>query len=133
MRLPVIISLGLLLSECALVAVGLVVDRAELWSAATGFGSPPKLVAAFVAAFSAAFWLRAIAWRVLLKHRAGTFSLFAVLQTTLLANHVLPFGIREAARPLMAMRRGVPGAEAAVLEALGIPAEVQVTSSEQAI
>ncbi len=118
MRLPVKISLGLLLSACALVAVGLVIDRAELWSAATGLGSHPELVAAFVAAFSAAFWLRAIAWRVLLRHRAGTFSLFAVLQTTLLANHVLPFGIGEAARPLMAMRRGVPGAEAAATTAV---------------
>ena len=112
-RLLVRTILGLALAASAGVLVVLVIDRAELRSAIGALGNRPELLAAFLAAYSGAFWLRAWAWRALLTHRPGTVSLFAILQTTLLANHVLPFGIGEAARPVLAVRRGVPMAEAA--------------------
>ena len=112
------VALGLALAACAVVAIALLVDRAELRSAIAVFGARPELLAAFLAAYSAAFWLRSMAWRELLTNRAGPFSLFSILQATLLANHVLPFGLGEAARPLLATRRGVPIAEAAATTAV---------------
>ena len=72
----------------------------------------------FLAAYAAAFWLRAIAWRRLLTHRTGVFSLFAVLHAALLANHLLPFKAGEAVRPYLAGQRGVPLGEAAATTAI---------------
>ena len=107
------IMLGLALAVGALLIVALLVDWAELGSAIGALGNRSELLVVFLTAYTAAFWLRALAWRALLTHRRGAFSLFSILQATLLANHVLPFGLGEATRPLLATRRGVPIAEAA--------------------
>ena len=72
----------------------------------------------FVAAYAGAFWLRAVAWKRLLTHRTGVFSLFAVLHAALLANHLLPFKAGEAVRPYLAGQRGVPLGEAAATTAI---------------
>ena len=101
-----------------LALVGLLVDRAELRSAIGVLGSRPDLLAMFLGAYAAAFWLRAIAWRRLLTHRTGVFSLFAVLHAALLANHLLPFKAGEAVRPYLAGQRGVPLSEAAATTAV---------------
>ncbi len=109
---------GLAAGLTVLALVGLLVDRAELRSAIAVLGSRPELLAMFVAAYAGAFWLRAIAWKRLLTHRTGVFSLFAVLHAALLANHLLPFKAGEAVRPYLAGQRGVPLGEAAATTAI---------------
>ena len=111
-------SLGLALAAGAVALIALIVDWVELRSAVGTLSDRPELLSAFVLAYSAAFGLRAFAWRALLTHRVGPVALFSVLQGTLLANHVLPFGIGEATRPLLANRRGMPIAEAATSTAV---------------
>ena len=99
------------------VAVGALVwwlgDWAELANAVATLIQRPELLAALVISYTSAFALRAVAWRELLSSRPGMFGLFACLQAALLANHLLPFKLGEAARPLLASRRGIPLAEAA--------------------
>ena len=106
--LPVRIAGGLAIAACAAAAVALLIDGAELGSAASALWSRPELVAAFLAAYTAAFGLRAMAWRTLLASRGTGLELFSILQATLLANHLLPFGLGEAVRPSLAARRGIP-------------------------
>ena len=109
---------GLAAGLSVLALVGLLVDRSELWSAIVVLGARPDLLAMFLAAYAAAFWLRAVAWRRLLTHRTSVFSLFAVLHAALLANHLLPFKAGEAVRPYLAGQRGVPLGEAAATTAI---------------
>ena len=110
--------IGLALASGAVLVVALLIDVAQLRSAIGTLGNRPDLVAAFLAAYSFAFWLRALAWRVLLTRRLRLVSLFSILQGTLVANHALPFGLGEATRPLLATRHGVPIAEAATSTAV---------------
>ena len=109
---------GLAAGLTVLALVGLLVDRAQLWSAIGTLGSRPELLAIFLAAYASAFWLRAIAWRRLLSHRTGVFSLFAVLHAALLANHLMPFKAGEVVRPYLAAQRGIPLGEAAATTAV---------------
>ena len=104
------------------VAVGLLVwwlaDWAQLAHAVVTLGQGPELLAALLVSYTAAFALRAVAWRQLMTSPAGAFGLFTCIQAALLANHLLPFKLGEAARPLLASRRGVPLSEAAATTAV---------------
>ena len=93
-------------------------DWAELADAVGTLVERPELLAALLVSYTAAFALRAVAWRQLMTGRPGVFGLFTCLQAALLANHLLPFKLGEAARPLLATRRGVPLAEAATTTAV---------------
>ena len=104
------------------IAVGLLVwwlaDWAELAHAVVTLGQRPELLAALLVSYTAAFALRTVAWRRLMTSASGTFGLFTSIQAALLANHLLPFKLGEAARPLLAARRGVPLSEAAATTAV---------------
>ncbi len=93
-------------------------DWAELAAAVVTLTQRPELLAALLVSYTAAFALRAVAWRQLMTSRAGVFGLFNCLQAGLLANHLLPFNLGEAARPLLATRRGAPLSEAAATTAV---------------
>jgi uncharacterized membrane protein YbhN (UPF0104 family) len=95
----------------------------------------PDLLGVFLATYSAAFFLRAAAWRLLLRTHAnstswtpvpragtdqpagaenpGVVRLFGFLQAALLANHVFPIKFGEVVRPLLLVRIGVPASDAA--------------------
>ena len=103
---------GILLAPVLVVAVALIVfffaDRDHLESAISGFRTQPIWLAILVGAYTAAFWIRAIAWRSLIGPSCSIYRLFVALQATLLANHILPFKIGELVRPVVAERFGVP-------------------------
>ena len=99
------------------VAVGLLVwwlaDWSQMVDALRVLAGRPELLGLLVVSYTGAFLFRAVAWRQLMTAGAGVFGLFTYLQAALLANHLLPFKLGEAARPLLAARRGVPLSEAA--------------------
>ena len=68
----------------------------------------PWLVVAFTATYSAAFWLRAEAWRALLPELSRV-TAFSALQSSLFANHLLPIKAGEIIRPYVASTHGIPG------------------------
>ena len=80
--------------------------------AGTLAGSDPAVVALAVAAYTAAFALRAVAWRTLLQTPTRIGGLFSNLQTSLFLNHIAPFKAGEVARPWLAVRHGIPAGEA---------------------
>ena len=112
------VALALALTVAAAVSIVLLADWAELGSAVTSLGARPELVALLLTAYTAAFWLRTVAWKQLLNHKAGVLPLLSAIQAALLANHVLPFKLGEIVRPLLAARSGVPMAEAATTTAI---------------
>ena len=89
------------------------VDGGEVLRAVGALAARPELLAFFVVGYSAAFLLRAIAWRAVLPG-LPLFPAFRILQASLLANHALPVKAGEALRPYLAARRGVPLADAAM-------------------
>ena len=111
------VALGIVVSAAVLLLVWRLADWSQIGSAVRVLGSRPELVAVFVAGYTLAFALRAVAWRQLVSS-GGVFSLFSILQAALLANHLLPFKLGEAARPLLAARQGMPAAEAAASSAV---------------
>ena len=112
------VSVGLALTIAVGVVVWWLADWAELAVAVSTLGQRPELLGALLASYTAAFGLRAVAWRQLMTTKSGVFGLFTCLQAALLANHVLPFKLGEAARPLLAARRGAPLSEAAATTAV---------------
>ena len=88
-------------------------DWSQLVEALRVLGQRPVLLAALFVSYTGAFALRAFAWRQLITAGGNVFALFTFLQAALLANHLLPFKLGEAARPLLAARNGVPLAQAA--------------------
>ena len=102
----------------ALVTVGLLADWPLLAEALTELGERPYLLPVLVILYSAAFLLRAIAWKALMVAGVNTFKLFGALQTALLVNHLAPLKLGEFVRPLVAARAGVPLAEAATTTAV---------------
>jgi uncharacterized protein (TIRG00374 family) len=97
-------------------------DLSQLGTAFETLPRNPLTVAAMALGYTAAFWLRAVAWRSLLSTRIRAGRLFSILQASLLLNHALPFKLGEVARPYLATRKGIPAAEAAtstVLARLG--------------
>ncbi len=116
--LTVRVALGVLLTAAVLLLVWRLADWSQIGSAVRVLGTRPELIAVFLAGYTLAFGLRAFAWRELAPGRAGIFSLFSILQAALLANHLVPFKLGEAARPLLAARQGMPAAEAAASSAV---------------
>ena len=110
-------AIGLALTVTVGLLVWWLADWTQLTAAVRVLGQRPVLLVALLVSYTGAFVLRAVAWRQLMTNAVGIFSLFACLQAALLANHLLPFKLGEAARPLLATRRGVPLAEAAATTA----------------
>ncbi len=104
------------------IVVGLLVWRLADWSqmldALRVLLVRPELLGALVASYTGAFVLRAIAWRHLMAGGGSIFDLFTYLQATLLANHLLPFKLGEAVRPVLIARRGVSLPDAAASTAV---------------
>ena len=84
----------------------------QLREAFAALPQDPLTVALMAAGYTAAFWLRALAWHALLSTRLSVGRLFSILQASLFLNHLLPFKVGEIARPYLAARRGIPGPEA---------------------
>jgi len=112
------VLIGLVLTVAVAVLVWWLADWSELAVAVSTLARRADLLAVLVVTYTAAFALRAVAWRQLMTTRSGMFGLFTCLQAALLANHVLPFKLGEAARPLLAARRGIPLSEAAATTAV---------------
>ncbi len=83
-----------------------VIDHSALTSAFSAVGERPWLIAGFVVAYTAAFWLRAEAWRILLPG-LSRMTAFSALQSSLFANHLLPIKAGEVVRPYVATTRGI--------------------------
>ncbi len=81
---------------------------ARLARAAQELWARPELLGVFLAAYTAAFALRAWAWQCLLPDRPGAPRLFVMLQVALLANHLFPGKAGEAVRVGLLARAGVP-------------------------
>ena len=112
------VVLAIAFTLAAAVSIALLADWAELGSAVTSLWARPDQVAILLAAYTAAFWFRAAAWKQLITHKTRLMPLLTAVQAGLLANHVLPFKLGEIVRPLLAARTGVPMAEAATTTAI---------------
>ncbi|HEX2172347.1 MAG TPA: lysylphosphatidylglycerol synthase domain-containing protein, partial [Dehalococcoidia bacterium] len=101
-----LIFLGLVaVIGAALISLG---EAGRLIAAARGLLERPELLILFLATYTVAFYLRALAWGVLLPAGApGTPVLWRLLQVALLANHVFPTKAGEAIRVALIARRGV--------------------------
>ena len=111
-------GVGLTLTIGVVALVWWLADWSHLLPALLVLSRRPELLAAFLLSYTCAFALRAVAWRQIMANGGSVFSLFTYLQAALLANHLLPFKLGEAARPLLAARRGAPLAEAAASTAV---------------
>lgn len=107
------LALGALGTAVTLLVLTRAVDGASMRGAVEDAAHSPGLLVAMTAAYTSAFWLRAVAWRWLLAHPLPTARLFSILQVSLFLNHVLPLRAGEMARPALAARHGVPLPEAA--------------------
>ncbi len=107
------IRIGLMAAVIGLLGatVAWVVDHSALTHAFATVGNRPWLVVGFVIGYTAAFWLRAEAWRLLLPG-LGRIASYSALQTSLFANHLLPVKAGEIARPYVATARGIPAPRA---------------------
>ena len=124
---------GLAASLVALAALVWTVDVSQIKGALAVSRSDTFVVGLAALAYTAAFWLRAFVWRLLLtphprpNHRQsgnlaggqttpppaiGVSELFSILQTSLFLNHLLPIKAGEIARPYLATQHGVRAAEA---------------------
>lgn len=103
---------AIILSVVAAVSVARSLDWAEVGSAVDAGLGRPETLALVAVAYTGAFWLRGLAWRLLLNTPVTVRALFANLQTSLFLNHVFPFKAGEISRPLLATRAGVPAPEA---------------------
>jgi hypothetical protein len=104
-------------------------DAGAVWDGWHALSGRPATLLAMTAAYAAAFWLRAVAWRLYLPkaHRPRVSLLYHGLIYSLLLNHVLPVKAGDVARVGVLWRRGnIPGALAlqsvAVLRALDLAA-----------
>ena len=102
----------LLISLAVLLAV-IVVDWPQLGTALESLSGQPWLVGLFVASYTGAFFLRAIAWRSLISDKVSIYRLFVSMQAGLLVNHLAPIKLGELVRPVLAARYGLPIAQAA--------------------
>ena len=112
------VALSLVLLGLALTLVGYLADWPQLKLAMRQLGGQPWLLAVLVVAYTGAFLLRAIAWRVLSSGCTGIYQLFVSIQAGLLVNHLAPVKLGEIARPVLAVRYGMPMAEAASTTAI---------------
>ena len=111
-----VISLALVALSVLLVVY--LADWSQLESALRNFGGQPWLIGILVLAYTAAFLMRAIAWRALVAGSTGIYQLFASIQAGLLVNHITPVKLGEFVRPLLAARYGMPIPEAATTTAI---------------
>ncbi|MBI3964239.1 MAG: flippase-like domain-containing protein [Chloroflexi bacterium] len=81
---------------------------AKLLSAAQGLWRRTDLLVLFLSTYTAAFYLRALAWRTLLGEGIGAWRLFSILQIGLLASHVFPTKAGEVVRIGLLARAGLP-------------------------
>lgn len=88
-------------------------DGAQLISAAKGLWERPAYLSVFLLTYTVAFFLRALAWRLLMPTGPSVYRLFAILQIALLANHLFPTKAGEFIRIGILSRRGVPVGSAA--------------------
>ncbi len=93
-------------------------DGQQLLAAASGLWARPELVAFFVVSYTAAFYVRAGAWQLLLGAGPGINRLFAALQIGLFVNHAFPTKAGELVRIYLLTRHGVPVGPAAASTAL---------------
>ena len=107
----------LLISLAVLLAVT-VVDWPQLGTALESLSGQPWLVGLFVASYTGAFFLRAIAWRSLISDKVSIYRLFVSMQAGLLVNHLAPIKLGELVRPVLAARYGLPIAQAAATTAV---------------
>ncbi len=114
-RIPLI--LGFSLTGAAIAFLLLVVDFGQLGGAVSALARQPELIAIFVIGYSAAFWLRSVAWGQMLPG-LGIWKMFAILHASLFANHVLPIKGGEVLRPFLAARSGVSLRDAATTTVL---------------
>jgi uncharacterized membrane protein YbhN (UPF0104 family) len=105
------LGLSIVIALCAYVVLAL--DLALLQRAFQVLPQNPATVALMALVYTAAFWLRAMAWRALLGNRISTGKLFSILQASLFVNHAAPFKAGEIVRPYLATRHGLSVDEAA--------------------
>jgi uncharacterized membrane protein YbhN (UPF0104 family) len=95
----------------SLVSLG---EPALLVAAAHEVWERPELLAVFLVSYTAAFALRALAWRMLTPDGPPVLRMFSFLQVALLVNHLLPTKAGEVVRVGLLARSGTPlGAAAA--------------------
>ncbi|MBI2864101.1 MAG: flippase-like domain-containing protein [Chloroflexi bacterium] len=102
------IAVAAALSTMLIMAVLSVGDVTRLMAAAQGLLARPELLALFLLTYTLAFYLRALAWRLLLPGHHDARRLFSLLQVALLANHLFPAKVGEVVRVALLARRGVP-------------------------
>jgi hypothetical protein len=105
-------GVGLAAGAISFAVAASAVDLSLLRAAARSATANPLPVALAMAAYTLAFWLRAIAWRLLATTRMPVRTLHSVLQASLFANHVAPFKAGEVLRPALAIHHGMPAREA---------------------
>ncbi|HLF77004.1 MAG TPA: lysylphosphatidylglycerol synthase domain-containing protein [Dehalococcoidia bacterium] len=104
--------LGIAASIAALVALARLVDLSDAVDALRLAPDQPLPLVAATLAYTAAFWLRALAWQRLLSKEVGAGRLFSILQASLFLNHLLPLKAGEVARPVLLVGDGVSWPEA---------------------
>ena len=127
-RLPVrtLLLVGVGIGFVAVIIVAGSIDGAALRTAASNARQDPAGLSLALAAFGAAFLLRALAWRrVLPGLPLGQAS--AAIHATLGANHILPFRLGEPVRVLSAVRRAGIGIEAATASTITLRAADMLT------
>jgi len=107
------IVLGVAGTIATLGMLAALLDLSQIRLAFHNAADAPLLITAIALAYTAAFWVRALAWRKLLATSIGSARLFSILQVSLFLNHVLPLRAGEVSRPVLASRHGVPFMEAA--------------------
>ena len=95
---------GVAVLAAALVYLVLVVEAPVLAQAARGVAGAPLLLTAALAAYAAAFVLRAVSWSTVLRG-LGAGQSWAALHVSLLGNHVLPLRLGEVLRVTSVLRR----------------------------
>ena len=106
------VALSLLLLVLVLLLIGYLADWSQLKLAVRQLGGQPWLLAILIVAYTGAFLLRAVAWRVLSSGCIGIYQLFVSIQSEFLVKHLTPIKLGEIVRPRLATRYGMPVAEA---------------------
>ena len=107
------VGIGLPLTAAVALLVCWLADWSQMLDALRVLVGRPELLGALAVSYTGAFALRSFAWRHLMARGGSVFDLFTYLQAALLANHLLPFKLGEAVRPLLASRRGASLSDAA--------------------
>ena len=83
------------LAASVLLLVACLADWSQLKAALHQLGDKPWLAAILLFAYTGAFLLRAVAWRVLTSNRIHLYQLFVSIQAGLLVNHLAPVKLGE--------------------------------------